>query len=112
LQPTRSVAAAPPFVGDVGIDIVRELTTACPDVPAIPDFNEVSWTRYPARTGHITAHRDPSACGGIIAVATLLGRATFRVWDGDVLGTPPDGERMIMTFRHNIRGAGGGYDFD
>ena len=25
---------------------------------------------------------------------------------------PPDGERMIMTFRHNIRGAGGGYDFD
>jgi hypothetical protein len=112
LQPTRSVAAAPPFVGDVGIDIVRELTTACPDVPAIPDFNEVSWTRYPARTGHITAHRDPFACGGIIAVATLLGRATFRVWDGDVLGTPPDVERMIMTFRNNIRGAGGDYDFD
>ena len=37
-----SVAETQPFVGDVGTDIVRELTTVCPDVPAIPDFNEVN----------------------------------------------------------------------
>lgn len=128
---------------------------APPDVPAIPRFNEVSWTRYPAATGRITTHRDPAPFDGIIAIATLSGRATFSVWGGAVHGTPDevlargtpptewdasagdlillrgngwptpdarcpmhgvsapaDGERTIMTFRHNTRGAGGGYDVE
>jgi hypothetical protein len=149
-----SMIEAEPLVRSVGADIVRNLeTVALPGLPAIPDFNEVSWTRYPAKIGHITAHRDPAAYGGIIAVATLLGEATFRVWPGVVQGKTPEvlagdarpaewtvaagdlillrgngwptpnarcpihevdppseSERMIMTFRFNTRGAGGGYD--
>lgn len=150
------LADAAPLVRRLGDSIVLELTNAAPQaLPAIPDFNEVSWTLYPAGTGHITAHRDPAAYGGIIAIATLLGRATFRIWSGDVLGTPervlmggipptqwdaaagdlillrgngwptpatrcpmheadspPDGERVIMTFRYNTGGGGAGYDVD
>jgi hypothetical protein len=87
-----SVAAADPIVVSVGVAIVQELTkaTASLGLPAIPEFNEASWTRYPERTGHITAHRDPFAYGGIIAVATLFGQATFRVWSGADLGTPQE----------------------
>lgn len=48
----------------------------CPELPA---FNEVSWTRYPQGAGHITGHRDPPGCGGVIAVLTLAGNATFYV---------------------------------
>ncbi len=105
----------------------------------LPSFNEVSWTLYPKGSGHITAHRDPAAFTGVIAVTTLCGSATFRVsngtdhaeWEtnpGDVvvLGAqgwpgypagpvhevdpPVGGDRMIMTLRHNSRGSGGGYD--
>ena len=150
------LADAAPLVRGLGESIVRELTDAArQSLPAIPEFNEVSWTLYPAGTGHITTHRDPGAYGGIVAIATLLGRATFRIWSGEVLGTPadvlvgdipptqwdaaagdlillrgngwptptarcpmheadtpPDGERIIVTFRHNTRGAGAGYDVD
>jgi hypothetical protein len=150
------LADAAPLVRGLGDSIVLELTNAAPQaLPAIPEFNEVSWTLYLAGTGHITTHRDPAAYGGIIAIATLLGRATFRIWSEEVLGTPaevlmgdipptqwdaaagdlillrgngwptattrcpmheadapPDGERIIMTFRHNTRGAGAGYDVD
>jgi hypothetical protein len=151
-----SVAEAEVSVRNLAADIVRELTSSAPlDVPAIPHFNEVSWTRYPAATGRITTHRDPAPFDGIIAIATLSGHATFSVWGGAVHGTPDvvlaggtpptewdasagdlillrgngwptpdarcpmhevsapaDGERTIMTFRHNTRGAGGGYDVE
>lgn len=50
-------------------------------LPAPPGFNEVTWTRYPARSGHITAHRDPPAYGGVTAIFTLRGRAPFRITD-------------------------------
>ncbi len=150
------LADAAPVVRGLGDSIVRELANATPHaLPAIPEFNEVSWTLYPTGTGHITSHRDPVAYGGIIAIATLLGRATFRIWSGEALGTPaevlmsdipptrwetaagdlillrrngwptpttrcpmheadrpPDGERIILTYRHNTRGAGAGYDVD
>lgn len=105
----------------------------------VPKFNEVSWTHYPAAMGFITKHRDPPGAGGVIAIATLTGRATFRVWadsrsvswqttPGDVVllrghGWPRPGalcpvheveppaeqDRMIMTFRHNRGGAGAAY---
>jgi hypothetical protein len=148
------LAEAEPAVRQFGADIVGELTTVASPLPlAVPSFNEVSWKRYPAQTGHITAHRDPAPFDGIIAIATLSGTAAFRVWGGSVLGTPaevvargvtptrwsmaagdlvllrgngwpvpnarcpmheadapPNGERMIVTFRHNTRGAGTGYD--
>ena len=109
-------------------------------VPPVPDFNEVTWTRYPAGTGRITAHEDPPAYGGVIAIVTLVGGAIFRAWSssraseweteiGDVVvlqgagwptlksrcplhevEPPRRRERIIMTLRHNTRGAGGGYD--
>jgi hypothetical protein len=82
-----TVASAEKVVQDLGAAIVRELTNAA-EVPLIPAFNEVNWTSYPATAGHISAHRDPGPYGGIIAVMTLLGQATFRAWSGDVLGTP------------------------
>ncbi|MGI8808741.1 MAG: ester cyclase [Acidimicrobiales bacterium] len=47
----------------------------------IPAFNEVTWTQYPSGRGHITAHREPRAYGGVIAVVTLEGAALFEVWD-------------------------------
>jgi hypothetical protein len=47
--------------------------------PGLPEFNEVSWTRYPQGTGHITGHRDPPGCGGVIAVLTLAGLAAFYI---------------------------------
>lgn len=52
-------------------------------LPNLPEFNEVTWGQYPAEIGGISAHRDPSAYGGVIAVFTLWGRATFRVFDGE-----------------------------
>ena len=148
------LADAAPLVRRLGDSIVVELTKATAHaLPPIPEFNEVSWTLYPAGIGRITTHRDPAAYGGIIAIATLLGSAKFRIWSGEVLGTPaqvlmgdipptqwdaaagdlillrgngwptpatrcplheadspPDGERVIMTFRHNTRGGGAGYD--
>jgi hypothetical protein len=153
-HPSVALTDGDPTVSAVDAAIVRELAaSALPDLPAIPDLNEVSWTRYPAGGGLITAHRDPSTYGGLIAILTLHGRATFRVWDGAVLGAPAEmldrgttssewtaaagdlvllrgngwpvpgtrspmhaadppleGERMILTFRHNTRGAGAGYD--
>jgi hypothetical protein len=45
------------------------------DAP-LPAFNEVSLTLYPRGSGHITAHRDPAAFTGVIAVTTLSGSAT------------------------------------
>ncbi len=50
---------------------------ATPGTPVLPPFNEVTWTQYPAGFGHISAHRDPPAYGGIIAVSTLRGEARF-----------------------------------
>lgn len=76
-------------VPNLAIEITNEIgrqTTA--DVSTPPEFNEVSWSHYPSGRGHITAHRDPDAYVGLIAVVTLAGSATFRVWDGGVLGHP------------------------
>jgi hypothetical protein len=46
-------------------------------------FNEVTWSHYPEGYGHITAHRDPIECEGVIVVLTLAGRAPFQVHRGD-----------------------------
>src|ERR1700676_4161957 len=44
---------AAPIVRGLGESIVRELTDgARQPLPAIPEFNEVSWTLYPTGTGH------------------------------------------------------------
>lgn len=52
-------------------------------LPALPAFNEVTWGRYPARAGRISRHADPADYGGVIAVFTLRGAATFRVFGPD-----------------------------
>lgn len=132
------LAVTAPSVRTLAQDLVSSLDAVVNTAP-IPAFNEVSWTLYPEGSGHITAHRDPAVFTGVIAVATLSGSAKFRVsngsdhaeWDtepGDIviLGTqawpgefsgpvhevdpPENGDRLIMTLRHNSRGAGGGYD--
>lgn len=71
-----------PVVRAVGDRLVAGLTAEArrQGLAEIPAFNEVTWGRYPAGRGHITAHRDPSAYGGVVAVFTLAGHARFRVW--------------------------------
>jgi hypothetical protein len=67
-------------VRNVALSLTRSLGNAAPaGSPALPAFNDVSWTRYPEGAGHITGHRDPSSCGGVVAVLTLAGTATFYV---------------------------------
>jgi len=138
------VVEAAETVRNLADEIAASLTGAgaVHGLPRVPAFDEASWTWYPEGHGHITAHRDPPACGGVIAVVTLIGSAPFRVWDepegsplvewstgaGDVVvlqgrgwsrsqdrcprhGVGPRSGVMIMTLRHNTRGAGNGYDF-
>ncbi len=99
----------------------------------------MNWSRYPQGRGLITAHRDPAAYTGVIAIVTLASSATFRVladgesfehltqpgdlvllragdWPTKGVGRPRHeaeppkmGERIIVTFRHNGNGPGAGY---
>lgn len=136
--PLFDVATSVRALGDglvAGISDVARLR----GLPSLPAFNEVTWSRYPARMGHITAHHDPPAYGGVTAIFTLHGHASFRVVDDDgttqwetapgqlVLlrgvdwpapdsrcpdheaGASQAGDRSIMTFRHKSGGAGAGY---
>jgi hypothetical protein len=131
-----------PVVRAVGDQLIAGLSAAARKRgrPAPPGFNEATWGCYPAGIGHITAHRDPGAYGGTIAVFTLAGGAAFRAWSADGRVTewqtgpgqlvvlrgvgwpepdsecplhevdpPVEGERRIMTLRHNLGGAGAGY---
>lgn len=67
-------------VRNVALSITTSLSNALPAGSLeLPAFNDVSWTRYPERAGQITSHRDPPSCGGVIAVLTLAGTATFYV---------------------------------
>jgi hypothetical protein len=132
-------AEARPEVRQAGADLVAGLTAAAGrfGLPPVPGFNEARWGRSPSGVGRVSAQRDPPEYGGVIAVFTLRGRATFRVIDPDralaewetapghiviLRGAgwprrasrcpphdadwPPDGERLIMTLRHNSGGAG------
>jgi hypothetical protein len=136
------LAEADATVQDLARDLTASLNDALPaGAASVPAFNEVQWTRYPADVGHITSHRDPWGCGGVIAIATLAGQAAFHIggrglpiageWEtapGDVVvlrgngwptddarcpmhgaGPPRGQERIIMTFRHNLGGAGSAY---
>jgi hypothetical protein len=128
-------------VREVGLTICGAISKARPrDAPEVPCFNEVRWHKSQAGDGHsITAHRDPPLCGGVIAIVTLFGRATFRVWeteepvgwetnDGDLVilrgngwptesslspiheaESPAAGDRMIVTYRYNKGGPGADY---
>lgn len=81
----RPFAEAPAAVRAVGDEVVGRLSAEAgrQGLVPVPPFNEATWGRYPAGTGHITAHRDPAAYGGVVAVFTLFGQALFRVWDAD-----------------------------
>ena len=128
-------------VRSIGVELVSSLSAAGESLgyPPVPPFNEAEWTYYQREAGYITAHRDPKAYGGVIAVFTLFGEARFRVtkqqeteeWttlSGDVVllrgygwptsqaarprhevEPPVDSDRMILTMRFNTRGAGAGY---
>ena len=78
-----AVAEAAVTVRNVADEIALSITDAVAvlGIPHVPAFNEVTWTRYPHGHEHITAHRDPGAYSGLIAVVTLMGAAPFRVWD-------------------------------
>ncbi len=69
--PVRQFAAA----------LTAELAAAARSIghPAPPEFNEVSWSRYPAATGRIALHLDPADFVGVIAIVTLEGRARFEI---------------------------------
>jgi hypothetical protein len=133
------LAVADASVQALAQQLTSELDPVVGEAGPLPPFNEVSWTLYPAGSGHITAHRDPAAFTGVIAVITLHGSAMFRVsngvehaewktspgdvvllgaqgWPGCLTGPvhevdpPVSHDRFIMSFRHNSRGSGGGYD--
>ena len=101
----RPLLEAQPIVRAAGEALVTGLSTAAvgKGLPVVPAFNEATWGRYPSGAGHITAHRDPPAYGGVLAVFTLYGHALFRAWDDSgeamVWDTGP-GQIVIM------RGAG------
>ncbi len=123
-----ALADSPHAIRQAGAQIVEGLHA--------PAFNEVSWNKYTPGEGHISMHRDPPGVGGVIAVFTLYGEATFTVEEqaefpvstGDLVllagnkwpnetdqcvrhaaSRPLNGERMILTFRHNLNGAGASY---
>lgn len=50
-------------------------------LPPLPAFNHAEWCRAERGQKFITPHRDPPMAGGVIAVLTTRGRASFRVWD-------------------------------
>ena len=82
---------ASPEVQALGLAIVAGLDThrngdrpPPPPPPPVPDFNEVEWSRSADGVGYITAHRDPPAVGGVIAIVTLSGTTRFRLWPDDV----------------------------
>jgi hypothetical protein len=78
-----------PLARGMGDDLIAGLSEAAKrrGLPEVPGFNEATWSRWPVRTGRITAHRDPREYGGIIAIFTLRGRAMFRVFDDDQQAT-------------------------
>jgi hypothetical protein len=123
-----------------GVTICDSLTNALsPGMSPVPLFNVATWNKPQNGVGYITAHRDPPASGGVIAIVTLFGQARFRVWnglqpiewltgDGDLVflrgngwptedsvsplheaESPLEGDRMIMTLRHNKRGPDAGF---
>jgi hypothetical protein len=133
------LTAADASVRALALELLSHLDSVVAESAPLPSFNEVNWTLYPAGSGHITAHRDPAAFTGVVAVTTLYGSAPFRVSNGTdqaewvtgpgdvvVLGAnggpgrargpvheadpPISADRLIMTLRHNSRGPGGGYD--
>jgi hypothetical protein len=84
-----TVDATAPVVAEMASEITTAISRAVrPRHPAPPTFNEVSWSHYPHGRGHITAHRDPDAFGGLIAIFALIGSATFRLWPNNAHGTP------------------------
>jgi len=72
------------------------------DLPTLPPFNEVTWGRYPQGTGRITKHADPADYGGVIAIFTLRGAASFRVFrpDAEVVEWQTDPGQLAL-----LRGA-------
>ena len=124
---------APQQARDCAAHVLDALNSSDIDVPA---FNKATWDKYAPGQGHISMHRDAPAVGGVIAVFTLYGRAAFTVENqaefpvstGDLVlmagngwpapddkcvrhasSVPIGGERMILTFRHNVNGADGSW---
>lgn len=85
----QTIVESADVVSQLAQEITREVRHEINNLtPAPTPFNEVSWSHYPAGDGHITAHRDPDVYTGLLAILTLAGSATFRVWGGNVLGHP------------------------
>jgi hypothetical protein len=79
------LATAPPPVLRAADTISTSVTRLAEarGLPAAPQFNEVTWTRYPKGRGAISPHRDPGDYHGLIAIFTLEGSAPFRVLDDE-----------------------------
>jgi hypothetical protein len=147
------VTGAAPIVRSFAQSIVLAINrTRSAELLELPAFNHANWGRSIDGVGFITAHRDPPAAGGMIAITTLAGRARFRVWDDDGVSelpsvehdpvaahewdtddgdlvllrgggwprlasrcpvheveSPPTGDRIILTLRHNKGGYGASY---
>jgi hypothetical protein len=133
------LAEAAAVVRELAAAVTEQLAYGAPELPPLPSFTDVSWTRDVDGALFITPHRDPPTAGGVIAVVTLYGVGRFRVWDdegqhewetesGDLVllrgkgwptedaecpmheaAPPVSGGRMILTLRHNTGGPGADY---
>lgn len=83
LAPTRPQSTkTSPVVQAMGHSLVARLHRRTPATRPTRDtgLQRGDLGPAPAGRGHITAHRNPSAYGGVVAMFTLAGHARFRVW--------------------------------
>lgn len=127
-----TVTKSPSLIQDMAAGVRLALGEGSASGIEVPAFTDVTWNWY-AHDGHISLHRDPPMVGGVIAIFTLAGSASFtihervgfRVTPGDLVllaanrwpsatdacplhaaGTPEGQERIILTLRHNLAGPG------
>jgi hypothetical protein len=133
-----TVDQAAQVVREYALTIIEGVAGSGVGPPAPPGFTDAEWAQDAEGRMFISAHRDPPTAPGVIAVTTLRGAATFRIWDdrgvrtwetdaGDLVllrgsGWPspealcplhevgsPVGPRMTLTLRHNTGGPGADY---
>jgi hypothetical protein len=81
LSSNSDVSVAAEIVRSLAATIETGMSQAADGAMPLPAFNHAQWSRTDGGRKFITPHRDPRTAAGIIAIATLRGRALFRVWE-------------------------------
>jgi hypothetical protein len=83
LSCNADIALANHSVRSFANSICDGINAARADASSLPSFNHAQWGQSNNGVHFITPHRDPPGAGGVIAIATLRGRAPFYVWDDE-----------------------------